>query len=449
MDACTPFGVLFMEDRVPALRRLAAVVVIALLAITVSTSLGGQAGAGVDPEAELYHLTNESRAANGRGPLTYDPGLSAIARAWSMSMAGNGVLLHNPNNVAQVDRSVTSAWRVIGENVGYGPTAAILQQAYMNSPGHRANILDPEYNRVGVGTAFDGSGRLWSTLVFMAAAPIASTPPATPALRDDQGASAASSGPLTTAVVERSSNGTLWWRQANAGVWGSWTPLGGFTAGDPEVTSWGSGRLDVFVIGSDGALWHRGGVNGSWFGWESLGGKLASSPAAVSWAPGRIDAFARGSDGALWTIAWEGSSWTGWRSLGGNIISSPDVTSWGPGRLDVFAAGSDSALWHASNGGGRWSWEGLGGGIAAGPGAAAPAANRLTVFARGTDATLWSRSWTGGGWSPWRGLGGAVNGSPDGVVIGGVATALVRLGPGAFTLCTCDLLGVPRWSTVT
>ena len=52
------------------------------------------------------------------------------------------------------------------ENVGFGPDTTALQNAFMNSPPHRANILG-DYNRVGVGAAFDGNGTLWVTLDFI------------------------------------------------------------------------------------------------------------------------------------------------------------------------------------------------------------------------------------------------------------------------------------------
>jgi hypothetical protein len=69
--------------------------------------------------------------------------------------------------------------------------------------------------------------------------------------------------------------------------------------GGADVSSWGSGRLDVFVRGSDNALWHRW-YDGSWSAWESLGGHLTSDPTAASWGRDRIDVFARFPDNGLW-----------------------------------------------------------------------------------------------------------------------------------------------------
>jgi hypothetical protein len=70
------------------------------------------------------------------------------------------------------------------------------------------------------------------------------------------------------------------------------------------VSSWASGRLDVFVTGAgDSNLWHKYWQNG-WGNWEPLGGILTSSPAAVSWGNGRIDIFARGNEGHTWHMWW-------------------------------------------------------------------------------------------------------------------------------------------------
>ncbi len=72
----------------------------------------------------------------------------------------------NPNLVDQVNNQVTSQWSRIGENVGFGPNVAALEQAFMNSAPHRANILG-DYNRVGVGATRDSKGTLWVVVDFL------------------------------------------------------------------------------------------------------------------------------------------------------------------------------------------------------------------------------------------------------------------------------------------
>jgi hypothetical protein len=61
---------------------------------------------------------------------------------------------------------VTREWTRLGENVGYAGSVEGVHAAYMNSPGHRANILG-DYNRVGLGATRDANGRLWTTVVFL------------------------------------------------------------------------------------------------------------------------------------------------------------------------------------------------------------------------------------------------------------------------------------------
>jgi hypothetical protein len=81
-------------------------------------------------------------------------------------------------------------------------------------------------------------------------------------------------------------------------AWGGWESLGGTIQGSPSAVSWGSGRLDIFAIGTDSAVWHLWYENG-WGSWESLGGVAKNAPAVVSWSAGRLDLFAIGTDHAL------------------------------------------------------------------------------------------------------------------------------------------------------
>jgi len=127
-------------------------------------------------ERALYDATNADRANAGLGALSYDAAASGVARDWSRSMAASRTLAHNPNLAQQVDSRVTTQWTRLGENVAYGPSVAAIEQAFMNSSGHRANILGP-YNRVGVGTARSSDGTLWATVVFIQGPAISSAPP--------------------------------------------------------------------------------------------------------------------------------------------------------------------------------------------------------------------------------------------------------------------------------
>jgi len=117
-------------------------------------------------EFQLLTLTNQSRSQYGLGPLSDDIAARNVARAWAIHMAATRSLAHNPYLTSQVSQQVTNAWTAIGENVGVGANGAALYSSFMSSTPHRANILG-DFNRVGVGAAWDTSGSLWVSVVFI------------------------------------------------------------------------------------------------------------------------------------------------------------------------------------------------------------------------------------------------------------------------------------------
>jgi hypothetical protein len=112
------------------------------------------------------------------------------------------------------------------------------------------------------------------------------------------GPGAVTAGRVIHVVGKTPSNAvTHWWFD---GTWHSGDNLGGSIVGDPDLSSWGSGRLDVFARGADNTLQHKWYTDSSgWSGWESLGGSLTSGPGAVSWGVNRIDVVARDVNGAV------------------------------------------------------------------------------------------------------------------------------------------------------
>lgn len=100
-------------------------------------------------EAEVLQLVNEYRAANGLGPLQSDPRLNAAADNWSEAMAEGDFFRHS--TPAQVEEQGYD-WRSWGENIAAGqPTPESVVNAWINSPGHRANILSDSYQEIGIG----------------------------------------------------------------------------------------------------------------------------------------------------------------------------------------------------------------------------------------------------------------------------------------------------------
>ena len=139
-----------MRLAVTRLGKLAAALSVTLAAVAgsavVSTALAAPALAS--PSGDLAAATNAARAAAGLPALQLNGQLSAVAQGWANHLAASGVLAHNPSLRNQV-----SGWTLLGENVGMSGSVASVQQAFMNSPEHRANILDSRYTQLGVGSA--------------------------------------------------------------------------------------------------------------------------------------------------------------------------------------------------------------------------------------------------------------------------------------------------------
>ena len=115
----------------------------------------------------MLALVNRERAANGCGALVADEGLAAVARAHSADMRDRGYFDHvNLDGLDPFDRAAAAGVDARAENIAMGqPDAASVMDAWMNSSGHRANILDCSLTSLGVGVA-DGSGGPWWTQLF-------------------------------------------------------------------------------------------------------------------------------------------------------------------------------------------------------------------------------------------------------------------------------------------
>ena len=121
------------------------------------------AAVSADAEADtIFSLVNDDRAANGLNALARNSSLDQVAAAWAAELAAAGVLSHNPAYPQQIP----AGWSEAGENVARGQwTASEMQSDWMNSPGHRANILG-NYTDIGVAWLTDASGMTWGVEVF-------------------------------------------------------------------------------------------------------------------------------------------------------------------------------------------------------------------------------------------------------------------------------------------
>jgi len=112
-------------------------------------------------EAMMLQLVNKERIAAGLNPLAADPELTEVARKHSTDMFARGYFAHEtPEGLDPFDRLRTANVRFItaGENLALAPTVRVAHSGLMNSPGHRANILRPQFGRLGIGI-IDGGMR--------------------------------------------------------------------------------------------------------------------------------------------------------------------------------------------------------------------------------------------------------------------------------------------------
>lgn len=144
--------------------RLRGPLVVAVLMVTIG-ALAGCESTPADRNEVIAHI-NASRQAAGLKPLREHITLDQKADRWAQTLRDRCDLSHS-----KLSDGAPPEWLKLGENVGYGGTIRQVHDAYMNSPGHRANILDPAFQWVGAaavwGTCPDGTRRVFTVQVFM------------------------------------------------------------------------------------------------------------------------------------------------------------------------------------------------------------------------------------------------------------------------------------------
>jgi uncharacterized protein YkwD/uncharacterized membrane protein required for colicin V production len=105
-------------------------------------------------EQKMVNLVNGERAKVGVGKVNVDATITAVARAHSKDMFLRRYFSHvNPESQTAGDRLEKAGvgFTVAGENLAYAPDLSVAHTGFMNSPGHRQNILDPSFHRIGIG----------------------------------------------------------------------------------------------------------------------------------------------------------------------------------------------------------------------------------------------------------------------------------------------------------
>ena len=128
-----------------------------------------QAQARPDLEASLLEMVNAERRAARLQPLRTDPALARLARAHDADMFARGYFSHitpDGQDLAHRMQDAHLGYLVAGENIALAPTLVAAHDGLMHSPGHRANILRPQFGRVGIGVLDGGPHGLMVTQDF-------------------------------------------------------------------------------------------------------------------------------------------------------------------------------------------------------------------------------------------------------------------------------------------
>ncbi len=155
---------------------ICSLVVLGLVGRTPASGAVGPAPAkiyGVASTADAESVTervfvekiNELRRAHGLGELEVDVELAAGAESWTEQLQVDDGLSH----AADLSVGVTSYWLKLGENVGVAPVGEVeaLFDAFVASPTHLANLIDPDFTHAGIAVQVDDDGRMWTTHRFM------------------------------------------------------------------------------------------------------------------------------------------------------------------------------------------------------------------------------------------------------------------------------------------
>ena len=125
---------------------------------------------------QLFMLANQSRAAAGTGPLQWDAALAEGAMQHCLRMAVEGPIEHRYQGEADLTERAGQAgahFSIVEENIAVGSYVETIHQGWLNSPAHRANLLNPEVDRVGVAVVAS-QGVIFAVADYARAVPVVS-----------------------------------------------------------------------------------------------------------------------------------------------------------------------------------------------------------------------------------------------------------------------------------
>lgn len=121
-------------------------------------------------EKNAVELMNADRRANGLSDLKVSSAVTAVARSHAQDMVNRKFFSHsNPDGKTPSDRLKAAgiSYSAVGENIAENTSVQAAETAFMNSSGHRANILNSKYTTVGIGVAYDSAGNVYVVQDFI------------------------------------------------------------------------------------------------------------------------------------------------------------------------------------------------------------------------------------------------------------------------------------------
>jgi hypothetical protein len=153
-------------------------VLLTLLCIMAVPSIATSQGKANAPEQTLFRLANQERTARGLTPMKWNDALASAARTHALLMARQDTLSHQySGELAMADRAAKAGARFssIAENIGEERQAETLHAEWMESPPHRANLLDPQLDAAGIAVV-ERNGNLFAVEDFAQIVPFLSVP---------------------------------------------------------------------------------------------------------------------------------------------------------------------------------------------------------------------------------------------------------------------------------
>ncbi|HLG01519.1 MAG TPA: CAP domain-containing protein [Acidimicrobiia bacterium] len=118
--------------------------------------------AAAEIEAQFVEAINGLRLQQGVASLTWDETLAAKARSWSTVMASEGGIRHS-----RLEDGIDVPWSRLGENVGMGGSVTSLHDAFVASPSHYENLIDPGFDALAIGVTVAADGTIYVAQEFM------------------------------------------------------------------------------------------------------------------------------------------------------------------------------------------------------------------------------------------------------------------------------------------